>query len=249
MKITLPTPHNPGLNPGRKDSYMTVAELKAALDLAMAEAAAKPDDADLKSKVEAAKVALAAAEAAQVDPEVATADEKTKKYIESLRKENAKYRTQAKEAASKLSSVEKAIGAVGDETPEAKAARVAQENETIAFDNAVLSNAVEHGVSKESIKYFKYLIAEAAGSLGEGEELAEDKIAEIAKEVKAKSVKPAATTTVTSQATAPAGQATSGMTPEQFVNLGFNDKCKLYETQPDLYASLMKQATAKRLLK
>lgn len=232
----------------------TVEELQAALDALTVELAKTPDDADLKSKVEAAKTALDAAKAAQVDPEVATADEKTKKYIESLRKENAKYRTDAKDARAKLNSVEKAIGAVGDETPEAKAARVTQENETIAFDNAVLSNAVEHGVSKDSMKYFKYLLAEAAGELKEGEELPEAKIAAIAAEAKAKGVKVAANTTVTSAAggtatPAPASGSGPALTPEIFAAMGFNEKCKLYESNPTLYESLMKQATAKRLLK
>jgi len=238
---------------------MTAAELKAALDALIAEAAKKSDDADLKSKVAAAQAAYdakvaqdaAAAGGDGFDPD--KADEKTKKYIADLRKENAKYRTEAKDAKSKLETVNKALGGdAGTETAEQKVARLAAERETIAFDNAVLANAVEHGISKDGMKYFKYLIAEAAGELGDGEELAPEKIAAIAAEAKAKAVKPAATTTVTTTQGATTPPPTTGATPltvEAFAALGFNEKCRLYEKDPTQYESLMKQATQKRLVK
>lgn len=178
-------------------------------------------------------------------------DEKTREYIKSLRKESGKYRTEAKDAKAKLKSVETAIGAVGEETPEAKAARVAAEREQVIFDNAVLNNAIEFGVPKESMKYFKYLIAEAAQSLGDSEELSAEKIAEFAKEAKAKSVKVPASTTVTAPGAATPAPASGdpALTAEQFAKLGFNDKCKLYEKNAQQYEQLMAAAVAKGLIK
>jgi hypothetical protein len=242
---------------------MTAAELKAAWELLVAEAAKTPDDAALKTKVEAAKAAYdakvaqdAAAAAAGSNPDdldLDKADEKTKAYILKLRKENGKYRTDAKDAKSKLDTVTKALGLTGDETPEAKAQRLSASNETIAFENAVLANAIEHGVPKDSMKFFKYLLAEAAQELKDGEELADDNIAALAVEAKAKSVKPAATTTVVPAAggtgTPSPASGTAALTVEQFAALGFNEKCKLYEKDPTQYESLFKQAAAKRLVK
>ncbi len=233
---------------------MSATELKAAWEALVAEAAKKPDDADLKSKVEAAKaaydakVAQDAAGSGELDPE--KADEKTKAYIAKLRKEAAGYRSEAKEAKTKLETVTKALGGSGgDETPEQQVARLAAEHETIAFDNAVLANAIEHGVPKDGMKFFKYLLAEAAQELKDGEEMSAEKITELAKEAKAKAVKPSANTTVTDPTKPSPASGTTPLTVEQFASLGFNEKCRLFEKDPVQYESLFKQASAKRLLK
>lgn len=223
-------------------------------EIAAAQAAEAAKEAAAQAAAATAPPTIPSPEPTSGDPDDSKMDANTKAYIQQLRKENAKYRTEAKANKDKLESVKSSLGLVGDETPEDKAKRLAAERETVAFENAVLSNAIEHGVPKEGMEYFQFMLAKAAGNLKAGEELPELKIAEIAKEAKAKSVKPQATTTVTSHSggvptTPPPAGTSETVTVEKFTGMGFNERVKLYETNPSLYESLMAQATQKRLIK
>jgi hypothetical protein len=191
------------------------------------------------------------------EPELEKLDTSTQAYIQKLRKENAKYRTEAKSHKDKLEGVKTSLGIKGEEeTLEQRAQRMAQELQTVAFEKAVYFNAVKHAVPEEGMEFFQFLLDKERHGLNEGEELAADKIAELAKKAKAGVVKPAATTTVVNisnpgggaSAPPPAGN-NETLTVEKFATMGFNEKCRLYETNPELYSSLMKTATQKRLLK
>jgi len=180
-------------------------------------------------------------------------DEKTRKYIQGLRKESAGYRTKHKTSEGNLAQVKKLLGLdpADSMSAEQKIAALQGQSEAQQFQSAVLQNAVEHGVGKESLKYFSFLLTEAREGLADGEELAEDAIKAAALEAKAKAVKPKATSSVNPQvggATTPvAGD--GSLTVEAFATMTVSEKSKVFTEQPELYERLWKQATEKNLIK
>ena len=113
---------------------------------------------------------------------------------------------------------------------------------------------MEHGIPASGVKYFQFLVSEAVADLKEGEELPDDKMAEIVKEAKAKIQKKGNTTFDKSKG-GKGGDGDPGAaggledtTLEQFLRMSITEKSALYEKFPDVYKALMTEAKAKRKL-
>jgi hypothetical protein len=189
--------------------------------------------------------------------DLSTLPQETQDYIRKLRRENAKYRTKATNLENNYnalaSKVKKLAGGKEDDelTPEQRAEQLEATAGQTAFDNAILSAAVEHGVGKSGLKYFRFLVQERVNELGEGEELGEDDLAEIAAEAAAKSGGKGAKTSVTGDDERSAGggkkPGKSGkVTLDQFVKMTVSQKSDLQKQDPDLYVALFTEAREKR---
>lgn len=246
---------------------MTLKELKALLDAANAALEADPENSELKTKAEEAQAAYDAKVAEEgegeneEDPDESALDAKTKSYLAKLRKENAKYRIDAKESKSKLKAEEEKKKAIlraagieleDDEEPTEKLKKVSETNNNLQFRNAILETAVAHGVGSDGLKYFQFLMSEAVNELEEDEELSDEKLAEIVAEAKAKGGKGKANTSVGTGGKggkeAPKPGASDKVTLEKFTRMTMVEKSKLYETNRALYEELVNEAKKKRVL-
>lgn len=237
---------------------MTLEELKAAWDAAKAKAEAAPEDVALKAAAEAAEQAYneakEKAEGEEDDDGIddSKLDEKTKSYVEKLRKENAKHRVKGKDLASKLKLSEtqrkailKAAGIEDDsDTPEEKVKSLTAESQTLSFRNAVLELAVEQGIPKEQLKFFQFLVAEAVGELEEGDELSEETLADIVKQAQGGTGK-AAKSSVGGGGKSPKPGETSEIDLAKFLAMGINERSLLYGKNPEAYLKLTEEAKAK----
>lgn len=260
---------------------MDLASLKKLMDDALAASQANASDKDLqKAHAEAKKayddavVAKAAADkkaAGQADDDDGDQevdeeklDPKLKAYLAKLRKENAGHRTKNKELTSKLtvseSQKKKILEAAGievdTETPEEKIKVLSGETQQLAFRTAILESAVEHGIGKDNLEFYEFLVAKEVEKLKEGEELSDEQMeAIIAKVKKAAGGKGGANTSVGTGADGKGGKNPpnpdknkDGVTLEQFCRMSMMEKSKLYETNLDLYTELTAQARAQRKL-
>ncbi len=243
---------------------MTLEELKAALDAAIAALEADKENAELKANVEAAQAAYdAKVSETSGDPDESKLDEKTKAYLAKLRKENASHRTKNKDVMSKLTAEQertkailKAAGLLDEEKPEEKLKASEAERNNYAFRNAVLESALQHGIPADGLKYYQFLISEAAEQLQENEEISDERLVEIVSEVKkgfgSGARKPANSTVTLDKDGNPVKQpdpsATGGITLEKFLGMGIVEKSKLYTTHQALYEEFTKQAKEKRKL-
>lgn len=237
---------------------MTLEELKAAFDAAKAKADAAPNDVALKAAAEAAETvyneAKTKAEGEEDDDGIddSKLDEKTKSYVEKLRKENAKHRVKGKDLASKLKTSEeqrkailKAAGIESeDEEPEERVKTLTAESQTLAFRNAVLELAVEQGIPKENLKFFQFLVAEAVGEMEEGDELSDEKLAEIVKQAQGGTGK-AASTSVGGGKNKPKPGETSEIDLAKFLTMTISERSLLYSKNPEAYLKLTEEAKAK----
>lgn len=136
--------------------------------------------------------------------------EKVKGYVKNLRKENAKYRKEARSSKTELvnlrkqttgmqSAVAKALGMEdgGDLTPEQRAEALEGHLGAQQFKTAVLEAAYNHGVPADQRDYFEYLVQKAASNLDEGEELDDEMIEELARKAKGKAKKGGSSTSIT----------------------------------------------------
>lgn len=136
--------------------------------------------------------------------------EKVKGYVKGLRKENAKYRKEAKTTKSELAdfrkqitgmqtAVAKALGLKeGEElTPEEQAEALSGQLGAQQFKTAVLEAAYQYEVPRDSRDYFEYLVQKQASELEEGEELTDEDIEMLAKKAKGKSGKAGFSTSIT----------------------------------------------------
>lgn len=177
-----------------------------------------------------------------------------KAYIESLRKENAKYRTKSKELETqytsineRFSKVEKGLkglfgeGEEGDDMPPEQKLEVMQaQNENLVLNNALTEAALEYGVSKQDYSYFKFLVQEKLQALEEGEELTEEDLDVIAKQSKRGSA--ASSTSVEDGEIAP--ESSGGVTLESFKAMGINERSMLFSKNEVLYKQLVAQERA-----
>lgn len=249
---------------------MTLKELKAKLDAAAAELAKKSDDAALvaahdkaKSEYEAALAAAHEDDDADDEDEdenkgkgkkpgkldLTTLSPEAQKLIKDLRKENADSRKKNKELSESHVGLKKALVEAGvieeaDEKPEEKLKTVSQGLANSQTRIAILEATIEHGVSKDDSEYFAYLINKAANELEEGEELAEDEIAEIAK--KAKRNQASGSTSVNGKGGKKDPDGKAETTLDEFIRMTMGQKSELYTSKPELYAKLMAEARAKR---
>lgn len=256
---------------------MDLASLKKAMEAALVASQGDASNKDLQRAAAEAKKAYddaVAEDAAQKaagggsgddDQEVDEdeLDEKTKAYLAKLRKENAGHRTKNKELISKLSMSEtqkkKILEAAGievdTETPEEKLKALSGETQQLAFRSAILESAVEHGIGKDSLKFFEFLIADAVEALEEGEELSDEAMAAIITQVKKAGGGKTANTSVGNgdgkggkNPPNPNPGADDKVTLEKFIRMSITEKSKLYETNLDLYTELTAQARAQRKL-
>lgn len=187
----------------------------------------------------------------------------TKAAIEALRKENAASRKAKKDLESKFNGVNerfsklekglKGLFGEGDDDipPEERVSKLSQANQELEGRTALLELAYENDIPKDSVKYFSFLVSEAVDGLKEGEELSEDALAEIVKDVRAKAASPRTSVGGKGDGTGnppPAKDPSSGddMTVEQFVKLNMGEKTKLFRDNKDLYTRLMVQAKEQR---
>jgi hypothetical protein len=251
---------------------MTLEELKAAWDEALAKANANPNDAGLKAAADAAEKAYNDAKAELEEEEKSQKgdktqevdeskwDERTKAYIQKLRNESATHRTKAKDLKSKLSQSEeqkrailKAAGIeLEDEKPEEVVKTLSAATQNLEFRNTVLELALEHGISAEQKDYFEFLITRECQKLAEDEELPEEKVMEIAKKAKG-SARQGATTTVTGNDGKkgdpnPEPGATGEVSLADFCAMKMGDKIALYNKNPELYKRLATEARTKKKL-
>jgi len=180
-------------------------------------------------------------------------DPKTKAYITKLRKENAGHRTRANTTKNEFDAfkqkVSKAVGNEDDEVPaEKRVEELSSQAQSLAMENAILSMAVENNVPKDGLKYFKFLVAQAAEELAEGEELSEEAMVEILADVRGKFA-PASTTTSVTTKKAGNPDGSTEVTLDKFCKMSIGEKSALYTKNPELYTSLMEQAKeTKRLV-
>lgn len=248
---------------------MNLEQLKQAMEAAAAKAAESPEDEALKAAALEAKQAYEAAKAAEDgndesenegDLDESKLDAKTKAYIEKLRKESAKRRVEAKETKQKLKAEEERKKAIlkaagietEDDEPAEKKLKKSQEHQTeLQFRSAVLETAVAHGVGSDSLKYFQYLMTEAVNELEEGEELSEEKLAELVAEAKAKGGggKGKANTSVGGGKQNPNPEGGKNVvTLDQFTRMTITEKSELYTKNNALYSQLVAEAKAKKKL-
>ena len=197
-------------------------------------------------------------------------DEATRSYIANLRKENAKYRTKAKNLEDRVgaldqrfsdfqSAMSKAFGGEdGTElTPEQHIEVLGGQLEDAGLQNQIMLSAIENGVGKDSFEYYQFLLQKRLGEMEEGEELGAEDLAEIAQEARTKTVGAGAgNTSVGGQGAG--GNGAGGnppkpgdqgqITADQFAHMSIAEKSQVYQKSPDLYAQLMNEAKTKHLL-
>jgi transposase len=240
---------------------MTLEELKAAWEDASSKLAADKENKDLqKAEADAKKAyedAKAAAEAgSEDDPEDSSKwDDETKTYIKKLRSENASHRTKNKELNSQLKAektrkkeILKAAGIEEEsENPEEKIQSLSTNNQQLAYRAAILESAIEHGISKDDVDYYEFLVSKAMSELADEEELPVEKLKEIVGKVKKKS---RGNTSVDGKGDEPPpGDGGKGtVTLEQFAKMSITEKSQLYVKNSDLYSKLFAEAKAKKML-
>lgn len=247
---------------------MDLESLKQALEEAKAKAEANPED---KEAQEALSQAQAAYDQALADSQNSPGenddiddssiqDEKLKKYIAKLRKENASHRTKSKDLASKVKAEQERVKAIlkaagiEDDTasPEDQLEVAKTEKHSLQFQAAVLRSALKNGIPEDQVEYFEFLVTKAASSLDEGEELSDEDLAGIVLKVK-KAGKGAANSSVgtgngNAGGAAPKPGQSGQITLERFCGMTILEKSKLYETNQSLYTELMQQARSKKKL-
>lgn len=188
---------------------------------------------------------------------------KIKNYIKDLRKENASYRTKAKESQLKVSELSERFNnfemgmkqmlgiSEGDKiSPEERVQHLSQTVESLQFDSAINEIFIERGVTGgiKGKKYLSFLMQEAASELNEGEELTDAKLDEIVSQVQATFKSGSSQTSVNGSGIPPADEKNSTLTPEAFARMSLADKTTLYSKNKSQYDTLMAAAKDKRLI-
>lgn len=197
----------------------------------------------------------------------------TKTYIKNLRKENASYRKKAKEAGTKITSLEERFGKLegglqsltGDpkkkESVEEKmdrleksiADRNTKDDEQKAIDDmnaAVQETADALGVAAEGMDYFRFLIQQEAAKLDDDEEVSQKVLVGLAELTKKAFGKKKATTGIGGGGTHPDPKGGGdGTTVEQFVLMTIAEKSVIYVKDREAYDRLMQESKLKKLIK
>lgn len=209
----------------------------------------KPDDGKGKGK--------------QDELDLSKLDDETQRYIKQLRRENAKYRTKATNLETNYNQLTDRVkkiagGKDGEEDAMSAEERLAaheQQSGALAFDNAVMNAALEHGVGKSDLKYFRFLVNEKASVLGEGEELTDEDLADIAEEAR-RTTGGERKRTKTSVTGKEDGRDGSEKRPDgkdkvdldKFCKMNMYQKADFQRQNPELYADLFKEAVKNRRL-
>lgn len=246
---------------------MTLEELKAALDAAKVAFDANQKDTSLKAALDAAQKAYddkVEADKGEPPPKKDPPeddpkwDAETKAYIKKLRDESASHRTKNKELVSSVKTERERVKAIlkaagiedESEKPEEKIKSLTAESQTKDFRLAVLEVALANGIPADEVDYLEYLVAKAAGSLGDGEELSDENIAEIVTNVKKHSKKPANTSVNggNGKGEPPPGNS-DDISLDKFCRMSITEKSALFVKDPKKYEELKTAAkAAKRLV-
>lgn len=177
--------------------------------------------------------------------------EQAQAEIKKLRKENAARRTTGKTLEERLLAAEgfqgkvmQALGLKEDEKeqPEAALERLNSQNSAMAMELELTSLAYQLEVPPQGAKYFKFLMSERLGELGEEEELDGEAIQEIAAQVRTQFGKPAASASSVS-GKAPESKGSDGeVTLDQFLAMNIYQKQEMASSKPALYDRLFQQA-------
>lgn len=174
--------------------------------------------------------------------------------LKKARKDAADTRTkynQTRTTLEDLSARVKKLGGGGEEVPpEQQIEALSAHAEELSIRHALLGQAYEHDVPKDCLEYFEHLVSKEVSALNEGEEVTEERIAELAVKAKAIStIRPSGTTVPTGggRPPAPPSGGAGTMSPEAFAELGLSAKSALFGKNPDLYHSLMEQCRIKKI--
>ena len=178
--------------------------------------------------------------------------ESAQKLIKDLRSENAKHRNDNKSLRGDFDKLKKGmasalgIGEDDDTKPEDKIADLTGQNDNLNFQNAVLSVAVQNGISEEQVEYFAFLMEKAVNELEEDDELPDKELAAIIQKAKAqKGSGGNSSVDDKGEDGKPKNPDASGdMTLDQFCALNMLQKSSLYREKPDVYNKLVSQAKA-----
>ena len=176
--------------------------------------------------------------------------------IKKLRAENAKHRTKNKSLEEQMGKVNgtmtKLKSALGieseDEDPETQVATLKQQNEALQMQAALSQLCEDNEIPSKGKKYFNFLIAQEFETLDEGEEISEERIAEIAKETKKMFLAGGSTGVDASGKAKDPDAATGSVSAAQFAKMNVGEKSALYSKDSALYQKLFTEAKEKRLL-
>jgi hypothetical protein len=169
-----------------------------------------------------------------------------------LRKENGDHRIKNKALVESHGKLKKALVETGiikddDEAPEEKLKTVSAQLNGSTVKNAVLEAAIEHGVGKENLKFFEFLVSDKLASLEDDQELTEDDLESLAVQARGRQSGNSGTTSVGGKEK-PDPQGSSEVNLDQFVGMSIAEKDQLFKKNPDLYNRLFSEAKAKNLL-
>ncbi len=183
-------------------------------------------------------------------------DDKAKAYIAKLRKENAKYRTAARTNENLLNDTRTRLSQLaggepdGNEAPEVQIERLSTHVGALEFERALLELAVDRGIDKSGMNYFRFLVADATSQLGEGEELSDEALEAISSEVQAKTARNTTSSVGAGSGTKPppAPGDQGAITVQKFAKMSMIEKTQLFQKNEPLYRQLFDEAREKKLL-
>ena len=176
-------------------------------------------------------------------------DPETKKYIQNLRKENAKLRTGNKKLQNNFQDLETKVNKISaavtgkelpEDDPKVQLEQLKLENENLEAEKAIYESALEYGIPSDKVSYFKFLVAEKLGTMGEDED--ELDVGPIAQQVLSMGGTAPPKQTGANTGTNPPKTGTPGhsddVTVKQFREMGYLEKSKLQRTDPEKYEKL-----------
>ena len=174
-------------------------------------------------------------------------DQRVQKIIADLRKENADNRRKNKDLSTSHDKLKKGLIEAGllqsdEQAPEEKLKNISKQFDQAMTENAILSAAFDHGIAKDELKYFKFLLNEELGALKDGDELSEEALEKIAAEAKSKSGKSATSGNTSPNAQAPNPGGSGAVTLEKFVAMNLGERTTLFQKTPELYQQLFAAA-------
>lgn len=175
------------------------------------------------------------------------------KLIKDLRTENAGHRQKNKSLADSHGKLKTALVEAGlieddEEQPEEKLKSLTAFSESAVVENAILRLAVEHGIGKDDLEFFQFLVSKGVSELDEDGELSEEDVAELAKKARRSASGGSGSSSTSVTQGAPSPGATGTVTLDKFVKMNMGEKADLYAKNKDLYSQLMAEAKAKRVL-
>ena len=190
------------------------------------------------------------------DNDVSKLPEFAQKMIKTLRGEAAANRTKNKSSEDRLTKLENGLKSalgLGDDdqaTPEQQIQDLTAQSQDFAARNAVLEVAIEEGLSRDQSDYFGYLLQKEGDSLEDGQELTEERYAELIKLAKGTGASGESANSSVDDDGTPDNSGNAGtITPEQFGLMSYGEKVALRQKDEALYNKLFNEARSKKLIK